>query len=726
MQAESTWKYVIPNTQPQPTWNTVGFDDSGWLIGLGGIGYGDGDDNTVIPASNSIYLRREFLVTDVNEIESIIFNMDYDDAFVAYLNGVEIARENIGTPLDIPVYNAFSFVEHEAQLYQGGLPNSYTIDTSLVQLETGINVLAVQVHNATVTSSDLTALPFLHVGVNTSNVVYGPVQSWFVPPFLFTNTNLPIVKINTNGQTIIDDPRIVAQMGIINNASGVNYLNDATTDYNGRISIEIRGSSSQSFPKKSYALETQDALGENNNVSLLGMPEENDWILYAPYSDKSLMRNVITFELGQRIGRYTPRTEYCELFINDVYQGVYVLMENIKIDKNRVDIATLLPEDTIGNELTGGYILKVDKTTGGFQGGWVSPFTSLAGYNVTIQYHKPEFPDLNDAQRTYIQNHITQFETALHGANFTDSLLGYAPYIDVRSFMDLYFINEITKNIDGYRLSTFFYKQKDSDGGKIVMGPWWDYNLTFGNADHCDGANTAGWESETFCGENNLFWFERLLEDDDYADLLKCTWVNYRENEWSDANILFFIDSTANYLEEAQQRNFQTYNILSSYVWPNSYVSGTYEAEIDSLKNWTIARLEWIDMNILGTCTYGCTDPEACNYSDALQDDGSCMYAAVNYDCFGNCLNDIDGDLVCDELDNCPEVSNPSQFDSNANGIGDVCEDLTSVLDLLNSPESKLLKIVDLSGREVTENATGFLILVFEDGRVEKRFVYSE
>ena len=114
----------------------------------------------------------------------------------------------------------------------------------------------------------------------------------------FSSSNLPIVVINTNGQVIQDDPRISCHMGIIDNGFGnINSVNDSFTGYNGRISIEYRGSSSQSFPKKAYALETQDSLGNNNNVSLLGMPVENDWILYAPYSDKSLMRNFLTFHL---------------------------------------------------------------------------------------------------------------------------------------------------------------------------------------------------------------------------------------------------------------------------------------------------------------------------------------------------------------------------------------------------------------------------------------------
>jgi hypothetical protein len=171
----------------------------------------------------------------------------------------------------------------------------------------------------------------------------------------FSSSNLPLILINTDGQSIKDEERIPAHMGIINNPNGQrNFLTDRYTDYDGRISIELRGSSSTMYDKKSYGFETQDADGENNNVSLLGMPEENDWVLYGPYSDKTLLRNTLPFYIARELGQYASRTAYCELFINDEYLGLYVLMEKVKRDKNRVDIARLKPDDIAGDELTGG------------------------------------------------------------------------------------------------------------------------------------------------------------------------------------------------------------------------------------------------------------------------------------------------------------------------------------------------------------------------------------
>ena len=258
------------------------------------------------------------------------------------------------------------------------------------------------------------------------------------------------------------------------------------------------------------------------------MPTENDWILHGPYSDKTLMRNAVIYEMGDKIGRYTTRRRYCELFINGDYRGVYMLMENIKRDNDRVDIATLLPTDTAGNELTGGYIMKVDRIQGDFEGGWVSPYPRLGGDEQFIQMHKPEAEDLHPLQLAYIEDHFTQFEHALAGANFTDPVLGYKAYIEPESFIDMYFANEITKNVDAYRLSTYFYKEKDSDGGQIVMGPWWDYNLGFGNSDGCDSYFTSGFESNTGCNVLHPFWWQRLREDPAYRGLTKCMWDDYR------------------------------------------------------------------------------------------------------------------------------------------------------------------------------------------------------
>ena len=725
------WKYYVGISEPDSNWRTIAYNDSLWLNGQGGFGYGDGDDSTIINSTISLYLRNQFSIIDTSEIGSLVLDIDFDDAFVAYLNDVEIARSNIGIYGDHPAYNQVANTYKEAQMYQGGSPDQFIIDSQLIDtiLKQGVNVLSVQIHNQDISSSDLTARVFLSLGITSTNLNYSSPHAWFDPPLIFTSSNLPIVMINTNNQNILDSARIICDMGIIDNGFGnLNSINDPFNDYNGKISIEYRGSSSQSFPKKPYGFETQDSLGNNNNVSLLGMPIENDWILYAPYTDKSLMRNFLTFDLGRKMGNYCSRTVYCELVINGDYQGVYILMEKIKRDKNRVDIADLDSDDLNGDSLTGGYIVKIDKFTGSGGSNWQSNFPNLGGGSTFIQYHYPEGPALHPIQKNYIENFVDSFENALSGPNFNDTLIGYSKYIDVNSFIDLYIINELSRNIDGYRLSTYMYKDRDDNGGKLSMGPLWDYNLAFGNANYCNGELTAGWEVDDGgqgCAWNNPFWFERLLEDSNYVNKLKCRWEYLRVKSFHKDSIFNFIDSLALYLDDASDRNFQRWDILGTYVWPNFYVGNTYQDEIGFLKNWIEFRLVWIDNNLLGNCygIIGCMDPNACNFNQfANYDDGSCIYDSYSYDTLvSNSSINWNGIVLYVSGDYSLVLTNSSGCDSITNI--NFTLNLNSSYDEITLSNKKLLKITDVLGKEIPYSNNIQLFLHYDDGTIERKYI---
>jgi hypothetical protein len=725
---DDSWKYLEGTFEPDTNWRKLAFNDASWLQGIGGVGYGDADDNTIINPVTSLYLRKTFTIIDTSEIAEAILHVDYDDAFVAYLNNVEIARSNIGNVGDHPLYNQGSTALHEAQMYQGGNPDQFIINTQLLNniLTQGNNILSVQVHNDNISSSDLTGRIFLSLGISTTTSNYSPTPSWFQPPLIFTTSNLPIVVINTNGQTIVDDPRIVCDMGIIDNGYGVmNSISDPFNDYNGKISIEYRGSSSQTFPKKPYALETQDSIGNNNNVSLLGMPVENDWILYAPYSDKALMRNFLTFDLGRKMGHYAPRTVYCELVINGDYKGIYILMEKIKRDKDRVDIAKLDADDLAGDSLTGGYIIKVDKYTGTGGVDWLSDFPNISGGLLYIQYHYPEATALQPQQLNYIEQYVDSFEYALNGLNFADTSIGYAKYIDINSFIDFYIINEISKNIDGYRLSTYMHKDKQSKGGKLTMGPFWDFNLAFGNADYCNGGITSGWEVNGGCGGNNPFWFERLLDDTIYENKLKCRWEYLREKSFHQDSIFNFIDSMALYLIDAQQRNFQQWPTLGTYVWPNFYVGSTYQDELNFFKTWIGDRLLWIDNNLGGNCyeILGCTDPFACNYDPlANTNDGSCNYNTASYDTLFSAISiSWNGLNLISSGDYSYPLINSSGCDSIANINFTII--ISGILNLPTTQSKYLIKVTDVLGRESKGIKNEPLFYIYDDGSIERKII---
>ena len=434
---------------------------------------------------------------------------------------------------------------------------------------------------------------------NLLTLIVGALFAQTISSQNFTESNLPIILINTQGKTIVNTPKITALMKVINNKDKVNNINDKTYEYDGYIGIEIRGNTAQMFEKKSFTVETRIDSGTNLNVSLLGMPEENDWVLYGPYSDKSLIRNVLAYHLGNTQGRWSPRTRFCEVVINNEYRGVYVLAEKIKIDKNRVNIATLKPEDISGDELTGGYIMRIDRDR---PGSWNSPFMGRTGsVDVPISYLDPAYDELTDEQRMYIRDYITDFEYALDGDNFKDPEVGYRAYIDVVSWVDYFLITELSRDLDGYRVSVYFHKDKDSKGGKLNMSPFWDYNLCFGNGDFFDAEKTEGWTSDGI-GKGDWyeipFWWDKLREDPYFETHIKYRWEELRSKSFSNMSIFEFIDSCADVLSEAQVRNFQKFDILDKRVWPNPYIGGTYYAEVNYLKDWIADRLYWLDYQI--------------------------------------------------------------------------------------------------------------------------------
>ncbi len=432
-----------------------------------------------------------------------------------------------------------------------------------------------------------------------------PIELW---------SNLPIVVINTNGVSIPDEPKITAQMGIIDNGPGVmNNSNDPFNGYDGFIGIEIRGQSTQMFPKKSYGFETRDSDGENLDVSLLGMPEENDWVLYAPYTDKSMLRNVVTFDMGRKMGHYCTRTVYCELILNNNYRGVYVMMEKIKKDESRVDIATLKPDEVTGDDLTGGYILRVDKLDWNFVfgvDGWKSnPSPAYPNaMDIIFQYFYPDPDEIVNAQRSYIKDFITVAENTLTSVSFADPNDGYQKYFDVLSFIDFMLLSEISKEVDKYRYSNYFYKEKDTDGGKLFAGPAWDFNLGYGNVDYWEpGIDHTGWAYTRVEPHDAsvMFWWKRLMEDPYFQNVAKTRYAYLRQHHLVDAEIHAVIDSILVFIDEAKDRNYQRWPILGQYVWPNNdWYGNTYEDEVDYFEDFLFNRLHWMDYNLPGTLIY--------------------------------------------------------------------------------------------------------------------------
>jgi hypothetical protein len=427
----------------------------------------------------------------------------------------------------------------------------------------------------------------------------------------FESSNLPLLVINTSGgQEIMDEPKIDADLKVIYNPSGQpNRVTDNGNIFSGRIGIEIRGRYSASLPQLPYGFETRDNTGGNLNIALLSMPEENDWILTANYNDKTFLRNYLAFELFRKMGHYAPRTEYCELVLNGQYMGIYLLGEKIKVDRYRVDIAKLNPDENSGDDLTGGYIFLNDYYTA--SDSWRSRYSPLnkPGSEVYFVYYDPEPDELTYAQKTYLKQFIDSFEGRLYASDFDNRSTGYRAYLDVNSFVDYFLIGEITRNVDAYKKSRFFYKDKESNNGLIHSGPPWDFDWAWKditeNCIHFNQTDGSGWAYRVNdCDDWPVppSWEVRLIQDDDFANRIYGRYFDLRKTIFSETYLHHVIDSVAALLYEAQERHFETWDILGRNVGTPEYGDqpDTYAGEIEKFKNWINRRLTWLDANMVG------------------------------------------------------------------------------------------------------------------------------
>ncbi|MCF8357297.1 MAG: CotH kinase family protein [Prolixibacteraceae bacterium] len=156
------WKYNMPQNLTT-TWRNTGFDDSSWSSGLSGFGYGDSDDATILNGVETLCIRKEFRISDVNDVTDLLLHVDYDDAFVAFINGHLVASAGI-TPLNGDYTSVTVNSDHEASMYSGGNPEQFVVENPASLLQNGINILAIQGHNVSSTSSDFTLIPFLTIG----------------------------------------------------------------------------------------------------------------------------------------------------------------------------------------------------------------------------------------------------------------------------------------------------------------------------------------------------------------------------------------------------------------------------------------------------------------------------------------------------------------------------------------------------------------------------------
>ncbi len=407
--------------------------------------------------------------------------------------------------------------------------------------------------------------------------------------------NIALLKISTKKE-IENEPKVLASLEIQRNDSLL---------LKSPIGIEIRGAMSQMAEKKSYAFELRDSSGVAQNLELLGMPANDDWVLIGSQNDRSFIRNSLATELWQQMGHYATRYRMVELMLNNDYLGCYLLMEKIKAGKQRVDVK--MDGAKVEND---GIILKIDKAEGGGAGQY--DFTEEIGFSSKFEYngkptasskihylyHYPKVKKLSESKKIAIQNYIHDFEAAMASKQFDDLQSGYTHYIDLDSFVDYFLITEYMQNHDGYRISTFFSKKPNE---KLKIGPIWDCDMAFDpDNTFCEGLKKDAWvyAYNSYCkGDDWLvpFWWAKLLQSPSFKALVKQRWQQLRQSTLADKNVWALIDKQTKYIQQNNlvARNYERWSELMA----QSY-NQRHQRHVDKVKSFVLRHSSWLDAQI--------------------------------------------------------------------------------------------------------------------------------
>ncbi len=429
-----------------------------------------------------------------------------------------------------------------------------------------------------------------------------------------TSTNLPIVWIEVKGRVISREERIEARIKVIDNGKGrLNYADTVRhpgqrVDYEGYVALRYRGNSSLNVsPKKPYSFRTLDGpmkWATKKKAKILGMGKDDNWALLAPYSDKSMIRDLLAFEISRPWMEYVPQGRFCEVFLDGTYYGVYILCEVVSKGKHRLNLAK---PGKSGDALTGDYLIEVDYDDDVHYRSKHHPLdgngNELIDRFIHIQFKSPDHDEMKEQHIHYITQHIDQMEAALAAPWYQDPVKGYRKYIDVMSFIDYQIAQELAHNIDAYRKSCKLYKRRDSVDGRFKAVVW-DMNLAYGNC-----KLNGSWRTDTWAYQNNdslyssgedylvPFWWPRLNSDEAYTAMLRDRWAQYRRYNLEEGRLMAVIDSMATVLTShgAIDRDSQAWPHWGVYVWCNYYVSKDFADEIAYLKRWLRERIAWMD-----------------------------------------------------------------------------------------------------------------------------------
>ena len=708
---------VPPDTTLGITWTAVAFDDAAWTAGTQGVGYDRGSGyessfNLDVEAqmynqNSSVYIRIPFTIDDPADIEDLYgltLEIQYDDGFSAYLNGVRVTGDNA------PVTPSWDSTAISDRSDADALDfATFDLSSHLNRLQVGPNLLAIHGMNTSADDENMlirarllaqrlesfitgptayftTPTPGgpngVQVDLPTSEVTISTQSKTFTTPFEVTLTSAfedETIRYTTDGRvpnansteytgpiTIGNSTQIRARVFGADNAAGPlameSYLRIDPTlasfssplpivildtwgrgDPDGnshkdafwaiiepdpvtgraamtdpfqletRAGLKRRGSSSFGWPKYSMTVEARNEEGLDKGVKPLGLPRESDWILSGRYQfDRALMRNDLMYRLSREIGEYAVRTRFVELIhnvnggnlsYNGDYFGVYSLMEKIKRDDNRVNVARIDRRDSREPDVTGGYMFKKDRLDPGDSG------FSVSGMG-TFGWVEPKEREVTSAQRTWLQRWLNEIDVALNRPNWTNPTTGkhFTEYIDQDSWLRHHWLNTLAMNVDGFRLSGYYYKHRvDTNGGKLGAGAIWDFDRTMGSTDSRDN-NPRQWDgtgdSSHTWNDGRYPWWGKVLRNPDFRQAHIDLWQELRKGAFSDENLGAITSEFERALDErdpaeanpgfpASRRTPASRNFSR---WPqNPPTGGSFRLEVRNLSTWLRQRTNWID-----------------------------------------------------------------------------------------------------------------------------------
>jgi len=429
------------------------------------------------------------------------------------------------------------------------------------------------------------------------------------PNVLSFTSDLPLMILHNHGGGAV--PVSADQFGMAQTFEPVNgrsSLTNAPTDRAPGI-FHKRGSSTITNAKASFFFEARNELGDDKDESLLGLPAESDWVLYAPNEyDRAMIHNPVAYELARRTGRYASRTRFVVLFLKDSsiagrpittndYHGIYVLEEKVKAGKDRVDIAKLDPGDNSLPDVSGGYLLSIDRPAPGE--------TKFTGAGQPMNYIEPRYAEMisppRAAQRQYLSNFFNSFDVALNSPNWTNPVTGYAAHVDVDSWIDYHLNAVVTRNIDAVLYSTFLYKPRD---GKLHFGPMWDCDRSQGS----DGRdfNPRVWNCGTSADHFGYSWWGRVLTDPNFWQRWIDRYQELRETAFATSNVVAAIDGFASQVRQEQPRDVARWGVAprsgtvtGACGFTHNFGAGGFDGEIAWLKRWFSNRFDFIDSELL-------------------------------------------------------------------------------------------------------------------------------